>query len=51
MVMTKARNRLARLKPPKAPTKVVEVLTQEEIVRFWAALTPIRLRALEIMLS
>ena len=26
-------NRLARLKPPKAPTKVVEVLSQDEIVR------------------
>ncbi|MDI6815330.1 MAG: tyrosine-type recombinase/integrase, partial [Dehalococcoidales bacterium] len=26
-------NRLAKLKPPKAPTKVVEILTQEEINR------------------
>jgi site-specific recombinase XerD len=26
-------NRLARLKPPKAPTRVVEILTQEEIAR------------------
>ena len=26
-------NRLAKLKPPKAPTKVVEILTEEEIAR------------------
>ncbi len=33
-------NRLARLKPPKAPSKVVEVLTQEEIARVLGCIDP-----------
>ena len=31
-------NRLAKLKPPKAPTKVVEVLTPEEIARVFSCI-------------
>jgi len=33
-------NRLAKLKPPRAPTKVVEILTQEEIKRVLGCLDP-----------
>jgi len=33
-------NRLARLKPPRAPTKVVEILTQEEIRRVLGCVDP-----------
>ena len=33
-------NRLARLKPPRAPTKVVEILTQEEIRRVMGSTDP-----------
>ncbi|MFC2059596.1 tyrosine-type recombinase/integrase [Chloroflexota bacterium] len=33
-------NRLARLRPPKAPTKVVEILTQEEIAKVLGCISP-----------
>lgn len=33
-------NRLAKLKPPKAPTKVVQILTQEEIAKVLGYINP-----------
>lgn len=33
-------NRLAKLKPPKAPNKVVEILTQEEIAQVLGSISP-----------
>jgi site-specific recombinase XerD len=33
-------NRLARLRPPKAPIKVVDILTQEEVAKILASINP-----------